>query len=169
AVAAAGVAAASALVWRLRRAWPIAVAAWAAYLILLAPIAGLTPTGLQATADRYMYLPNVVLALVAGAAAAHWITPRGLLDRANAGVLATAAGVLLACGVLTARQAQFWRSSTVLWSRAIALDPRNDVAAYNLAVAYAGEKNDAAAIEWYERTLALVPDHDLARRNLAVL
>ena len=39
-----------------------------AYLALLAPALGLTPSGLQATADRYTYLPDVALALLAGAA-----------------------------------------------------------------------------------------------------
>src|SRR5262249_5658681 len=40
-VAAAGIAAASALAWRLRARWPVAGAVWIAYLILLAPVAGL--------------------------------------------------------------------------------------------------------------------------------
>ena len=164
-LAAAGIAAISALAWRLRRQWPIAGAAWAAYLILLAPVAGLTPTGLQATADRYMYVPLVILALVAGAAAAYGLRR----DIAGAARAAAAVLVLAACGVVTAKQAEYWQNSTQLWTRAIALDPRNDVAAYNLAVAYAEAGRDAEAIKWYERTLALVPDHDLARRNLGVL
>jgi len=164
-VAAAGIAALSALAWRVRREWPIAGAAWAGYLILLAPVAGLTPTGLQATADRYMYVPLVIVALVAAAAVAHRLT------RNTAGTARAAAAVLVlaTCGVLTARQVEYWQNSTALWSRAIALDPRNDVAAYNLAVAYENAGRNAEAIEWYERTLALVPDHDLARRNLGVL
>ena len=44
--------------WLWRHRWPALAAAWAAYLGLLAPAAGLVPSGLQATADRYSYLPG---------------------------------------------------------------------------------------------------------------
>ena len=39
--------------WIGRHRWPALAAAWAGYLALLAPAAGLVPSGLQATADRY--------------------------------------------------------------------------------------------------------------------
>ena len=52
--------------WTWRHRWPALAAAWAAYLALLAPAAGLVPSGLQATADRYTYLPGVVVAIAAG-------------------------------------------------------------------------------------------------------
>jgi protein O-mannosyl-transferase len=165
ALAAAGITAVSALAWRLRHRWPIIAAASAAYLILLAPVAGLTPSGLQATADRYMYVPNVVLAVVAGAALAR-STTSGV---ARAALAAAAVLVLSASAVVTARQSAYWRDSIALWTRAIEIDPRNDVATYNLAVAHADAGRDADAIAWYERTLALIPDHALARRHLAVL
>jgi len=147
------------------------------------------------TADRYMYIPNVVLALLAGVAIARWMTKSGSPNRVGAGFqpapvalkgrpyvdfearstdvalvpLAVAGLVVAASGALTVRQILYWKNSTTLWTRAIELDPSNDVAAYNLAVGYAEAGRDDQAIEWYQRTLALVPDHDLARRNLAVL
>ena len=159
------VVAATALAWRVRARWPMAGAAWLAYLILLAPVAGLTPTGLQATADRYLYVPGVVAAIVAGIAVA-----RVPASRRAAGAAAAAATAAIAIlGVLAWRQTQYWNSSTTLWTRAAELDPRNDVASYNLAIALAEAGRDEEAIGWYERTLALVPDHDLARRNLAIL
>ena len=165
ALGAAGVALVSVLAWRLRTHWPLIGAAWAAYLILLGPVAGLTPSGLQLTADRYMYVPNVILALVAAVAIARRLTD----DFSGAAAAVASVAVVAASGVLTATQVQYWRNSTTLWTRAIELDPRNDIAAYNLAVAYAEAGRDDEAIEWYRRTLALVPGHDLARRNLAVL
>jgi Flp pilus assembly protein TadD len=56
-----------------------------------------------------------------------------------------------------------------LWTRAADIDPRNDVATYNLAVALAAAGREDEAADAYRRTIALVPDHDLARHNLAVL
>ena len=54
--------------WIWRHRWPALAAAWAAYLALLAPAAGLVPSGLQATADRYTYLPGVVVAIAVAVA-----------------------------------------------------------------------------------------------------
>jgi len=161
----AGLVAATALAWRLRTRWPLAAAAWLGYVTLVAPVAGLTPTGLQATADRYMYVPGVVAAIAIGVVIARLATIRRV--RIAVAVAATAGAAAL--GVLTWNQARCWRSSTALWTRAVEIDSRNDVAAYNLAIALADEGRQDEAITWYERTLALVPDHDLARRNLAIL
>jgi tetratricopeptide (TPR) repeat protein len=163
-----GLVAVTALAWTVRKRWPIAGAAWAMYLSLLAPIAGLTPSGIQATADRYMYLPGVLIAIVAGmagAAGARLATSGG----ARKAAALTAATVILVLGTLTWRQAGYWRDSITLWARAADVDAGNDVAAYNLAVALAGAGREEDAIAWYERTLSLVPDHDLARGNLAIL
>jgi protein O-mannosyl-transferase len=150
------------IAWRVRHRHPGAAAAWAIYLALLAPIAGLIPSGIQATADRYMYLPIVPVAigfatLVAGTA------------QASGAAVALLAAAILAFAVVTRQQVGYWKDSIALWSRAAELDPRNDVATYNLAIAMRDAGRESDAIAWYERTLVLVPDHDLARRGLAIL
>jgi len=161
----AGLLAITALAWRVRMRWPIVGIAWISYLALLAPIAGFTPSGLQATADRYMYVPGVVIAVVAGLAAGRAAMTRA----ARFATIAAATGAIAVLGVLTWRQTQYWNSSTTLWTRVAELDPRNDIATYNLAIALAAAGRDDEAIASYERTLVLVADHDLARRNLAIL
>ena len=148
--------------WMLRRRRPLAAAAWVAYLALLAPVAGLTPSGLQATADRYLYAPSVVVSVSAGATLARLLAPtaRGVL------VAPMTAAALLLLGTSTWRQTHYWRDSIALWTRAAELDPQNDVATYNLAIALADAGREDDAVRRYEQTLALVPDHDLARRDL---
>jgi Flp pilus assembly protein TadD len=139
------------------------VAGAIAYLALLAPALGLAPSGLQATADRYTYLPDVAIALLLGAGfgAAMFQARRPV---ALAGLIL--AGML---GTASARQTGYWRDSVTLWTRAAELDPRNDVAFYNLALALE-EAGDAAGAEARLReTLRLVPDHEPARRHLASL
>jgi Flp pilus assembly protein TadD len=161
----AGLAAVTVATWRLRRRWPALGVAWIAYGVLLAPIVGLTPSGLQATADRYMYVPGVVFSLVFGAAAARLM----IRNRGATAVALVAAVVFAALGVLTWHQTQYWRDSIALWTRAADLDPVNDVATYNLAIALAEAGRQDEAMSRYEETLRLVPDHDLARQNLAIL
>ena len=165
AIAAAGILAIALAAWGLRNRWPAIAASWAVYLILLAPVAGLTPTGPQATADRYMYVPGVGVAILAGCAIARALAPGAL---GIAAAITTTAAVA-ACGVLARQQVTYWKSSIALWTRALELDARNDIAAYNLAIALAEGGRSSEAISWYERTIALVPDHDAARQNLALL
>lgn len=153
------------LLWagaRLRRTRPWLVAGAFAYLCLLAPAAGLAPSGLQATADRYTYFPDVALALLAGAGLSR------LVARWRA-TLPLALVLVLALAVVARVQLGFWRDSVILWTRAAALDPRNDVALYNLALALQEAGDPAAAEARLKETLALVPDHEPARRLLATL
>jgi tetratricopeptide (TPR) repeat protein len=157
--------AATALAWRVRARSPLVASAWIVYLILLAPVAGLAPSGVQATADRYMYVPVVVVAIAIGVAVAYDLANRIV---GAAAAIATIAAVAT-CGVLTWNQTRYWKSSVTLWTRAAELDPRNDIATYNLAIALAEAGREDEAIGWYERTLVLVPDHDLARRNRDIL
>lgn len=148
--------------WMLRRRYMLLAAGWIAFLVLLAPVAGLTPSGLQSTADRYLYVPSVIVSVIAGAAVARLLRPtaRGAM------VAALTAAVLIVLGVSTWRQTHYWNDSIALWTRAAELDPRNDIATYNLAIALADAGREDEAIRRYEQTLALVSDHDLARRDL---
>ena len=149
--------------WTWRHRWPALAAAWAAYLALLAPAAGLVPSGLQATADRYTYLPGVVVAIAVAVAGARWASARnGRVTYAAVVVL-----VLLAASVVTARRVLTpWSDSISLWSRVVAQDPKHDVGLYNLgaALSEAGRNEEAAAR--YREVLALQPDHADARANL---
>ena len=141
-----------------RHPWP--VAALGAWLLLLAPAVGLVPSGLAATADRYAYVPDVALALlVGGVAAAAW-------TRAGAGVAVVSCAMLGLLGVASHRQAGYWRDSVTLWTRAATLDPRNDVALYNLALAQIEAGDEEGAASRLRETLALVPDHQPARSAL---
>ena len=175
----------SAIAWRARRASPLMAGAWAAYLLLLVPAMGLVPSGLQATADRYTYLPAVALA---GALAAimsraasrvgrvgrvGWLGSShaggevgGVGSRGRAGV---ALAVVTTLALLTWRQSGYWRDSVTLWTRAVDIDSRNDVALYNLgsALAEAGKRDEAIAR--YEQALAIVPANAAARRNRDLL
>jgi tetratricopeptide (TPR) repeat protein len=161
--------------WRWRRDWPGALLAWASYLALLAPASGLLPSGLQATADRYTYLPAVPLSIwMAGAsgAAFAWLTrPVARLKRSRHVSVLSAVATLVIVGLawLSYQQIQHWRSSVALWTRALELDPSSDVALYNLAsaLAEAGRRDEASAR--YDEVLRLVPDHAGARRNRDLL
>lgn len=161
-VAAAALALAVALTTRLT-SWRAAAAIWGSYLLLLLPVLGLTPSGLQATADRYTYGPAMVLS------AAIAVGLSRLASRARPIVWGAAAAAVLALALVTRAQVGYWHDSIALWSRAVALDATNDVALYNLALALTDAGRADEAIDRYQALLALVPDHELGRRELAKL
>lgn len=140
-----------------------AAAVWGSYVLLLLPVAGLLPSGVQATADRYTYGPGMVLA---GALAALLAAAP---DGARRAALAAAGTALVLLVPATRAQADYWRDSASLWTRAVALDADNDVALYNLALAEAEGGRADAAIEHLQRLVALVPDHAPGRARLAAL
>lgn len=152
-----------AIAWRWRDRSPWIAAGVVAYLALLAPAAGLISSGLQATADRYTYLPGVVLAMAVACAAGRWSAERAGRDW----IAITGAAIAIAVSIaITQRTLAPWSDSLALWSRVVMRDPASDVALYNLgtALAAAGRTEEAAAR--YRETLILVPQHAAARANL---
>jgi Flp pilus assembly protein TadD len=180
-----GIALVSAAAWRGRRKLPVLAGAWTAYLLLLVPAMGLVPSGLQATADRYTYLPAVPLSialaflLVEKGAVPLFVSGRprkGVRPLFRDGKMAALKGppyiavaTVLTLAALTWRQTQYWRDSMTLWTRAVEVDSRNDVALFNLGTALSDAGRRDEAIARYEQVLALVPGHDAARRNRALL
>lgn len=112
--------------WRLRRRWPAAAAAWFGYLILIAPMLGIPQIGPHYAADRNTYLACMPFALLFAA----------LLARRRGGHLASAAiglsalALLTALGALSYRQTRVWKDSMTLWNHALSVDPDNPFA-YN--------------------------------------
>jgi len=162
----AGLVAVAIVVSQMRRKRPGLVVATIAYLLLLAPVVGLTPSGLQATADRYMYVPGIVISLLVGVAVAEaWPRRRQAMTLSSV----TLAALVIALCVLTWQQTRWWHDSIALWTGVAELDPANDIATYNLAIALSDAGRDEEAIGRYEQTLRIVPDQRMARENLQVL
>jgi hypothetical protein len=141
-----------------RRRWPGALAAWVAYLVIIAPMSGLVPFGrLRGVVDRYTYVACLGWAMVAGGALA--IAWRGWRDgRAGALRVSLLGGalvaILLAWGALSWRQAAVWRDGVTLWTRALLVVPESPVARSNLGTALAKQRDFAgAAVQYREVTL----------------
>lgn len=165
----AATAVASLAAWRWRREYPVLALSWLAYLALLAPAMGIVPSGLQATADRYTYFAAVPLSVAFAGLMLASPARAGLKTRAYTWRAAVAGALVLLLAVLAWRQVQHWRDSIALWTRAIEIDSRNDLALYNLGTALDEAGRSGEALTAYERVLALVPDHADARRNLNLL
>ncbi len=162
------------------------------FAVTLTPVIGLIQAGMQARADRYMYLPLIGVAIMVG-----WTRmPRGL--QAGSGILAI---VLLS--LVTRSQLSHWSDSRALFDRAIAVTEQNFLAENGLAVElmesgefeaaeshvreairikpswpdprvtlgdlYATRNQPEAAVEHYEAALRLAPNHPRAHANLGAV
>ncbi|MCG3134541.1 MAG: hypothetical protein HMLKMBBP_01855 [Planctomycetes bacterium] len=104
----------------------------AAYIVLLAPVSGLTLTGSHLVADRYSHQPTLgVGLLLAGAVAAHVLGP-GPVVRPR--LAAAACGALLAVYAgLAAHVSSLWRDPLALWTHVLVHEPRNFTAHAQIA------------------------------------
>ena len=162
----------SALLYLLRQRWPAALACWAYYLVVVAPVLGVAQSGPQLVADRYSYLSCLSWALLAGGVFYLCLNPsRDRSDRAVRSVLVPlfASAVLMILGVLTWKQSQVWRDSKTLWRHAIAVGSDSAIARYNLARRSELEGDLPDSIEHYRRAISINPTMADAHHNLARL
>ena len=105
----------SALAFALRRRHPYLLVGWLWFIGMLVPVLGLVQVGMQARADRYMYLPLVGLAI----AAAWWVDAgarRPPARRVAAGAALAAIGGL---AIAAHAQTRHWRDTETLSRRAV--------------------------------------------------
>jgi len=139
-----------------RRKYPYLLVGWLFYLGMLVPVIGLVQVGMQASADRYTYLPQIGLSLMV----AYGTT--GLLAgwRYRRAFLSILAGTAIAVLVFFAhRQASYWKNSKTLWTHTIAVTSNNALAHLNLGVfLYQNGQADDAITE-YQKALAINPNY----------
>jgi Tfp pilus assembly protein PilF len=147
-----------------RRAY---MAAWLYYIVSLLPVLGIVQVGMQAAADRYMYLPGLGLFIIAGLGTVRIygmlkdgsVLTKPLSKVAVAGVVILAVSVL---SVLTLRQTAEWKNSVTLWQYEIRGYPGFFMAFRGLGGAYMQEGNFRDAIENLDRSIELNPSDYLS-------
>jgi len=155
-----------------RRRRPWIATAWFSYLALLAPVSGLTQAGPQLVADRYSYLPGMVLAIVLGGLVVRigrrFAAPGA--PRPIWTIALTSFGVALGLlAVLTSAQVRWWQNSLTLWQRVLAYDPANKFARANMAAALVRRGDLTSALAAYESAVQDSPDDPSMKLSLSSL
>jgi tetratricopeptide (TPR) repeat protein len=147
---------------RAARPWIGVGVGW--FLVSLLPVVGLFQVGFQAMADRFTYVPILGVGF-----ALTWSLPQWRL-RAQQVAAATAALLLLAaCAWRTWEQQIIWKDSVSLFSYAVRVDDRSDVAHDFLASALFAVGRFAEAGDHAERARSLNPGNDRVLVTLAAL
>jgi hypothetical protein len=118
--------------WQVRRR-PWLLVGWLWFIGTLFPVIGLAQGGSQAWADRFSYWPHIGLFV-----AVVWELS-DLVERLQIPAALTGTACAIVLGALAATtwiQLGYWRSSEVLWERAVAVTVNNDYAHQHLAVCY---------------------------------
>jgi tetratricopeptide (TPR) repeat protein len=151
----------SAAVLYASRTRPYLVTGWFWYLGTLVPVIGFVQVGLQARADRYMYLPMIGLLIMLAWGVSELKQPR----------IAAAAAALccIVCAALAHAQTDYWQNSGTLFQRAIDVTHNNYVAEYNLGNYLMNNRLSAEAIPHFEAALRVKPDYAEAESNLGMV
>ena len=150
-------------VFVLRNRRPYLFTGWLWYLGMLVPVIGIIQVGWQARADRYTYLPQIglYLGLTWGIVdlSAWWPRPRKILGAAAVVVIATLAG----CAYI---QTSYWKNNERLWTHALAVTEKNDVALNNLGVVFLARGLADEALSRFQEAVTIRPDNAPAQGNL---
>lgn len=137
---------------------------WFWYLITLVPVLGLIQVGAQSMADRYTYIPLIGIFIIVAWGGAELVAGWNIASKA-----AAAAAMLLACGLLTLRQATYWADSETLFRHAATAVPNNFFARDSLAMALWEKDRLPEAAKEFEEALKIVPNLEPSHRKLGVL
>jgi protein O-mannosyl-transferase len=135
-----------------RKRSPYLAFGWIWFLGSMVPMIGLVQVGLQARADRYMYIPmlGILIAAVWGMAE--------LFSRLQVSSLLSAAlsaAVVAALSVATFQQIGHWRNSETLWNYTLTVTDRNFMAEDNLAQELATQGRTKEALVHFHNILKL--------------
>ncbi len=148
---------------RLARTQPYVIVGWLWFVGTLVPVIGLVQVGLQARADRYMYIPSLgVSIMIAWCLAVLW--ERRPAVRRWYGPLAAILVLVYTAG--TWRLVRVWQDSETLFRRAVNAVPGNYWAYYNYAVELQGQGRLEEAIRHYLQAIFFKRNFHMAYYNL---
>jgi Flp pilus assembly protein TadD len=142
---------------------PYLAVGWLWYLGTLVPVIGLVQVGSQSMADRYTYVPLIGVFIMLA-----WGMP-DLLARwrhRDVALPAVAGLALAACAVLAFVQVGYWKNSTALWTRAIAVTTDNFLVHYQLGTHLSKRGQSRDAVDHYREALRINPRYVAAHNNL---
>lgn len=157
------------VLWQARRR-PYLLVGWFWYLGTLVPVLGLVQVGLQAYADRYTYVPEIGLAVMAVWGVGDlWGCVQGQGRAILSAGWAGAVTVLAALAACTWHQLWYWQNSATLWERTWAVTPVNAVTESHLGYVRWEQGNLEDAETHLSRAVELDPSDGPAWNHLGIV
>jgi tetratricopeptide (TPR) repeat protein len=137
---------------------------WLWYLGTLVPVIGIVQVGMQARADRYMYLPLIGLSIAIVWGLAELAERLRVPPQARVVAAVTAVAAL---AVTTWSQLDTWRNTEALYAQALSVTEGNYLAHRAMGNERLRQERIPEAAEHFERALELVPEWQAPRLGLA--
>jgi tetratricopeptide (TPR) repeat protein len=148
-----------------RKKHPYIAVGWFWYLLMLFPAIGVVQINLQGHADRYTYLPQIGLYVLA----AWGVAEVSITWRWRREVLSFGAALVIGALAFAAwRQTTYWRDSESLWAHTIAVTSNNDFAHASIADLFLRQGRIYESIVHSREALRIRPDNSDAHNNLAL-
>jgi protein O-mannosyl-transferase len=137
---------------------------WLFFLIMLVPVIGIIQVGVQALADRYMYLPIIGLFIIFSWGLMHLLQKYSLSPL----VLFSLTGAFLVTilAFVSWQQLQYWKNGITLFTRAISITEKNYIAHLNLGYELVQKLQFGQAEKHFEQALQINPINEIAHLNL---
>ena len=151
-------------VWKQRFQQPYLIVGWLLFIGMLIPVIGLVQVGLQAMADRYIYLPIIGLSIMTA-----WGVPTLIQRLQSSRYILTGLFLIVTVAMLltTRVQVQYWKDSITLFNHALAVTSNNHLAHNNLGVELADSGKHTEAVAHLREALRIRPNEILIHSNLA--
>ncbi len=151
------------VVVRMFQSHPYLITGWFWYIISLLPVIGIIQVGIQASADRYTYIPliGIFILLVWGM---EDISKRWAFRSALLTVIGSTTIVTLAAA--TWFQEGYWKNGVALFEHTLQVTSDNPFARHNLGVALMNRGRYLEAIGHFREVLLLAPDYKMAYLNM---
>ena len=146
-----------------RRKRPWFLFGWLWYLGMLVPVIGIVQAGAQAHADRYTYLPQIGLTVLATWGVAKWSAGWRLPQGTMGGIAAAILAVLMICAH---DQTSYWRNDGSLWAHALDCTPGSITTHVNYGNVLLEKGSVDEAVAQFQMALQIKPDYAEARLNL---
>jgi len=135
-----------------RKRIPYLLVGWFWFLGVLVPMIGIVQVGLQARADRYMYIPMIGILLLSIWGVADLCKRFRVSQSLSVSVFVL---ILAALSAITFRQVGFWRNSETLWNYTLSVTHDNFMAEDNLAQELATQGRTEEALVHFHHILNL--------------
>jgi hypothetical protein len=139
---------------------------WFWYLGMLVPVIGFIQVGVQSMADRYTYIPLTGLFIMVA-----WEVPeltRNWCHRTK-WLAISATGIIIALGITTWEQVQYWKNSQTIFEHTLAVTFGNYVAHNNLGVTLLAQGKFDDASTQFSKAIRIRPRYFLPYYNLGML
>jgi protein O-mannosyl-transferase len=153
----------SAIFFAYRKRFPFLLVGWLWFLGMLVPMIGIIQVGPQPWADRYTYLPQIGLCILA-----IWGTMEFVSRWRHSHEILTVTAVIVVTGLLALSyvQTSYWRNSETLWNHALANTTNNHIAQNNLGNDLLRQKRLDEATGHFREALKIYADYPEANNNL---